>query len=292
MKLLSVVGTTASGKTDLAISLANALGGEVISCDALQIYRHMDIGTSKPTRPQRELAVHHMLDCAEVLEPWNAQRYATEARLVIEDCVSRGVLPIVCGGSGMYFRALCHSFSDIPDAPRLSHGEDAYALLLKMDPQTAKRLSPNDTQRIHRALDVTISSGKPMSEYHNGGDNIYDPVCIGYLWDRMALEQRIRERTEWMLKSGLRQETEMLLDMGLTKEDRVMGSIGYKQMVSEILEGQTDTSERIVIATRQYAKRQMTWFAHQESVHWLPDGIAIEDILELWNEKKKEDIPN
>ena len=289
--LLCVVGPTASGKTGLAISLAGRLNGEVVSCDSMQIYKGMDIGTAKPAPEETRGIPHHMIDCASPFEPWSAGFYARESRRCIEDIRARGRVPIVCGGTGLWLRALTQGLSDMPDCPQREHGPDAYERLRRVDPAAAARLSPGDRQRIGRALDVYDATGVPLSEFHQRKPAPrYRAVCVGWQWEREVLEKRIRARAADMLARGLIAETRALLDVGLAPDCAPLRAIGYRETVAFLQNNEKQTpdalarlTDEIAIGTRQYAKRQRTWFAHQTETVWFDPGGGPEAIINWWH---------
>jgi tRNA dimethylallyltransferase len=282
VNLLCVVGPTASGKTALAAALALRLRGEVVGCDSVQLYKGLDIGSAKPT-PEETLGVpHHMLSCACPFFPLSAGEYAQRARACIDGIVSRGALPVVCGGSGLYLRALTRGLAAIPPCPRLPHGPDAYEELQRADPAIAARLAPGDTQRIHRALDVLAATGKPLSAFVAAPDApAYNAVCVGLAYTRAELAERIARRAEAMLRAGLLDETAALLAAGLPAHTGPLRSVGYRQAAA-CLRGELPREQlpaAITAATRALAKRQLTWFNHQTAVTWLPPEGAIEQAL-------------
>jgi tRNA dimethylallyltransferase len=269
-----LAGPTACGKTAAAVTLAEELGGEIVSADSMQVYRGMDIGTAKPSLPERRGVSHHMLDVADPAEHYDAGRYSREAALCIEDVFSRGKLPIVCGGTGLYLEALTRGLAEIPDCPRLDHGEDAYRLLCEADPVTARRLEENDTRRIFRALDVWRATGIPLSRYHElQPEPRYTPVCVGIGFEREELYLRIERRTDEMLAAGWLEETRSLLERGgADASSAPMQAIGYREL-ARVCAGSLslpDAAYEIKTRTRRYAKRQTTWFLRREKVNWLP----------------------
>ncbi len=285
-ELLCVVGPTAVGKTALAAALAGRLDGEVVSCDSMQVYRGMDIGTAKPTAAERGGIPHHMLDVAEPWEDFSAARYAAEAAVVVEDILARGRRPIVAGGTGLYLRALTEGLHEAaPDdggAARerwksvlAEQGQDAlHTALRAADPETAARLSPGDTRRVLRALEVFTLTGVPLSRHHAESKNRtprYRTRIIGLSMDRPALCARIDARVDEMVRQGLPGEVKRLLDGGLSETCTAMQAIGYKEMAAALAGRRTvaEAAEAIKLGTRQYAKRQMTWFRRQVSVWWL-----------------------
>ena len=275
--LLCVVGPTASGKTALAVELALRFGGEVVSCDSMQIYRGMDIGTAKPTPEERRGVPHHMMDCASPFEPWSAGVYAREAERCIEGIQSRGRLPVVCGGSGLWLRALTEGLNDIPavgnSVPSVPDA-DAYTRLAEVDPETAARLKPGDSQRVRRALTVFDATGRPLSDYHkNKPEPRYRALCLGLGWERGVLYARIGARAGEMLAQGLVGETDGLLREGLSPDAPPLRAIGYREAVAFLQQSGESKDmdalrEAIAQSTRRYAKRQMTWFNHQTEVLW------------------------
>ncbi len=271
-KLLCVVGPTASGKTGLSVELALRWGGEIVSCDSVQIYKGLDIGSAKPTPEERRGVPHHMLDIMEPTETYSAGRYARDAGRVIDGIFARGGLPIVCGGTGLYLRALTGAMADIPECPRLDHGPDAYKTLMESDPETARRLSPGDAKRVSRALDVFLHTGKPLSAFHaETPAPKYDAVCLGALWEREALYERIERRVDDMLEAGFLDEVRALRAAGVLRGAPAMGSLGYREL-SACIDGELslDSAVRLIkLSTRRYAKRQLTWFRGQHCVQWI-----------------------
>lgn len=262
-KLIAVVGPTASGKSKLAVELALLLNGEVVSCDSMQIYKGMDIGTAKITPEETQGVPHWLTDCASPFSPWSAGDYAREAERIVEDIFSRGKTPIVCGGSGLYLRALTEGFSPIPQCSASEYGEDAYERLKELDPATAERLSPNDRQRIARALDVVLSTGTPLSVYHGvKPEKRYSVLPIMVNPERAELYKRIDARAELMFSGGLIEETQRLLSEGLPPDSRPMNALGYKEtrMYLDGLLTKEQALDMLKQNTRRYAKRQITWF--------------------------------
>jgi len=284
--VLSIVGPTATGKSALALDLAEPLGGEIINADALQVYRGFDIGTAKPGPEERRRVAHHLLDILDPGEPFSAGEFARRAREVIAEIRGRRRLPILVGGSGLYLRALIEGISPIPPVdPRLrerlrarlaSEGlEELRAELLVLDPESAERLAPADSQRLLRALEVALGTGRPLSAWIRerpvGGGGI-DAVWIGLTLPRALLYDRIAVRVERMLAAGWVDEVRRLLAVGSSPSLPAFQAIGYRQLAGHIGGEVTleEATERIVRATRQYAKRQMTWFRRQSGIEWFP----------------------
>ena len=289
MTLLVIVGPTASAKTELAVELASRHPVEIISADSVQVYRHFDVGTGKPTPSERAKAVHHLVDCVEPMEPMDAARWARLAGEVLEGIRSRGRIPVVCGGSFLYVKALLFGLAAVPPADehvRLRHarlvadqGKEAlYASLSRVDPTSAARLNPNDRVRVSRALEVFELTGVPLSQWqteHAFSCARHRAQLVGIGWSREQLDERIRARTETMLAHGWVEEVARLLETGYA-ETRPMRSVGYRQIADALTSGAPvearDLRERIVRATRVFARRQRTWLRDQP-VRWLPPCV-------------------
>lgn len=281
--LLVVVGPTASGKTELAVRLAEAFDGEVIGADSVQVYRGFDAGSGKPTTEERARAPHHLIDCAEPDEPFDAQRFAALADEAIARIRARGRTPIVCGGTFLWVRALTLGLATVPPADpevRARHAAIAaaegraalHAALAGVDPESAARLSPNDFIRVSRALEVFERSGRPLSVWHreHGFREVrHKARLFGVAWAREELDLRIERRTRAFLEAGWIDEVRQLCARG-HEGARAMGSVGYRQ-VREHLEGQIaggDLEIAIVRATRVFVRRQRTWL-RDEAVTWV-----------------------
>jgi tRNA dimethylallyltransferase len=285
-RLLCLVGPTASGKSALALRLAIELGGEILSADSMQIYRGFDIGTGKPSAEERALVPHHFLDVAAPLETWDAARWAAEAAAVIADVRGRGKVPIVCGGSFLWVRALIYGLADAPRADeelRARHravaeaeGRPAlHARLAEVDPVSAARLAPNDFVRVSRALEVFELSGVPLSQVqaaHGFREQRFPARLIGVARERSELDALIAERVRGMLAAGLVREVEGLVAAGFG-DARAMGSVGYRQVREAMAAGSAADEaaliDAIVRGTRVFARRQRTWLRDQP-VEWLP----------------------
>ncbi len=285
-ELLCVVGPTATGKTAVAIELARRLNGEIVSCDSMQIYRGMDIGTAKASAEEQACVPHHMIDLVEPDEDYSAARYAEEAACVIEDIAARGRHPIVAGGTGLYLRALLYGLHDAaPDdggqaraqwrrygeqhGPQALHDE-----LTCVDPLSARRLAPSDTRRVVRALEVFTLTGVPLSEHHERSKRQpprYRARMAGLCYaNRETLYETIDRRVQAMRAQGLAEEVRGLLSRGLSPEGTAMQAIGYKELVGAVLAGGDfgEAYAQVMLSTRRYAKRQMTWFRALPDVCW------------------------
>jgi tRNA dimethylallyltransferase len=281
--LLAVVGPTASGKTELAVQVAEALGGEIVSADSVQVYRGFDIGSGKPSHAELVRAPHHLVDAVGPLDPIDAAAWAAQAARAIEDVRARGRVPIVCGGSFLWVKALLFGLAEAPSAnaevrARLrqladSEGRPAlHARLREVDPVLAERLHPNDQLRVARALEVWEVTGKPLSVWqreHGFARARYAARLVGLSCDPVTLTERIRARARKWLRGGWIEEVEGLLAQGYG-EARAMSSVGYAQ-VRSMLAGElprADLETAVVRATRVFARRQRTWLNHAE-VTWL-----------------------
>ena len=284
-KLLVICGPTASGKTALAVALAKATGGEVVSADSMQIYRRMDIGTAKPTAEEMEGVPHHMLDVAGPGEDYSVARYVADATACVEDILSRGKLPIVAGGTGLYidnllagreFAAFTGQWRQkLQDRAEREGIEVLYRELEQVDPQRAAKLHLADEKRIIRALEVWHETGETITEHDRRTAALpprYEAVRIGLTFaDRADMWERIDRRVDQMMAAGLVEEVEDLLSSGVPESCTAMQAIGYKEMVAALREGRAvaEAAEEIKLRSRQYAKRQLTWFRREPSVKWI-----------------------
>ena len=279
IKVLSIVGPTASGKTALSIALAKALDGEIISCDSMQVYRGMDIGTAKPTAAEREGIPHHLIDIVEPSENFSVADYAPLAVRAIEEIAARGKLPIFCGGTGLYLDAVLtaneysEAGSDLvlrEELAREAEKKGALALwerLKSEDPVSAEAIHPNNVKRVIRALEIKLLTGVPKSEWDSRSrlaPSPYEALVLGLSYpDRAVLYDRVEQRVDIMMEQGLLGEVEALVSSGrLPRGSTAAQAIGYKEMLS-YLDGESTLSqavETLKTATRRYAKRQITWF--------------------------------
>jgi tRNA dimethylallyltransferase len=288
-KVAALLGATASGKTAVAITLAQRLGAEIINADSLQIYRELDIGTAKPTAQERAQVSHHLIDVADPPEPYDAARYCREGRGVLATLARRGVPPLVVGGTGLYLRALLSGlFAEGEPAARIRErlrGElkilglpTLYQRLLHLDPATADRLHPHDTYRIIRALEVMEATGKPLSEFiaaHRFQDAPYTVLKLGLALPREDLYRRIEARIEIMLEAGWLEEVMGLLSR-YPPDLKPLQALGYRHLIN-YLTGRWSWEEALTLLardTRRYAKRQLTWFGSDKEIRWFaPDQV-------------------
>ena len=293
-RIICLVGPTASGKKELALRLAEALSGEIVSCDSMQVYRRMDIGTAKPTPQELARARHHMIDVCEPDEDFSAGKYVPMADACVRDILSRGKAAIVVGGTGLYADSLIagRTFAPVPrtgvreklQARLLREGSEALLReLSRTDPETAARLHPADEKRIVRALEVYYETGEPISRHNERTRALpdkYEPVWLGLDFaSRAALYERIDRRVDKMREAGLEREVRGLLASGVPDTATSMQAIGYKELAAA-LRGEcavADAFRLIQQRSRNYAKRQLTWFRRNEKLHWLVRGEGDDD---------------
>lgn len=296
--LIAIVGPTASGKSALALQLARDAGGEIVSCDSQQVYRGLDIGTAKASIEERAAVPHHLVDVVDPDEAFSAAEYARRAREALAEIATRGHLPIVAGGTGLYLRALLQGLFDGPARdPDTRQRLEALAerfgdarlhrLLGHLDPMAAERIQPRDRVRIVRALEVYQATGRPLSEHHReAGEPLrgYRTLVVGLEPDRTWLRGVVERRTRQMLEGGLLDEVRGLLERGYGPELRPLQAIGYREAVA-VVQGRMSPEEAeaaIVTATMRFAKRQMTWFRHQADVTWFEDPEAAYEAATRW----------
>jgi len=296
--LIAIVGPTAAGKSALGMRVALKVGGEIVSCDSLQVYRGLDLGSAKATRAEREKVRHHLVDVVDPDQDFSAADYGRLARAAVRDIAARARLPVVVGGTGLYFKALVEGLFEGPsrqsalrrrlDALARRHGDPRlHRLLAHVDPETAVRIETSDRVRVVRALEVFFASGRPISEHRRRGSSPltgFRILTLGLSPDRAALRLAVGARTESMLGGGLIQEVAALLDQGYAPDLRPLRAIGYRQAV-EVVRGRLTLAEahrRIVTETMRYAKRQMTWFRHQASVRWFESADEALAVAGAW----------
>ena len=298
--VLVITGPTETGKTALGVRLGQELNGEVVSADSMQIYRHMDIGTAKPSKEEMTGVVHHMIDCVSPFQPYSASMYVNDASRCCDDILSRGKLPIIVGGTGLYIESLLagRDFAMRGDEgvrERISGeydvlgGDAMLKRLADIDPETAARLHGNDKKRIVRALEIYEATGIPMSEHDRASRLVpprYDAVKIALSFEnREDLYDRINKRVDIMMAQGLEKEVRSLLDMGLSKEHTAMQAIGYKEFTEAITANLPldDAVEKIKQESRRYAKRQLSWLRRDHTIKWIlwKKIPNIDDALQL-----------
>ena len=283
-QIIVICGPTGSGKSAFAVELAHWLGGEIVGADSMQIYRHMDIGTAKPTLEERRRVAHHMIDIVDPDEGFDAVQFSDRARKTIAALNSRGRPSFVVGGTGLYIKALLHGLfqsesvdpiirSRLRQELAQSGSSFLYERLKQIDPDAAGRLHPNDSYRIMRALETIASTGRSISKHqqeHGFEDDPFKALKIGLRIDRAQLYERIDQRVNLMIQAGWVGEVKKLLAMGYTAQLKSMQSIGYRHLVGFLL--QTHSWEACVRTlkrdTRRFAKRQLTWFGADPQINW------------------------
>ena len=296
--IICIAGPTASGKTALAVELAKELNGEVVSCDSMQVYRRMDIGTAKPNQAEMQGIIHHMLDVADPDEDFSVSRYCEMATPIVDNIVARGKTAIIAGGTGLYMDALIrgNDFAPYPATGRREELEERadregiealMAWLQDIDPEAAAKLHLSDRKRIIRALEVYLETGETISTHNKRTQAIpprYQPLWLGLDFeDRAVLYNRIDRRVDIMLEQGLITEIEELLAAGIPQKSTAMQAIGYKEFLAA-MDGQCtimQAAEDVKKASRHYAKRQLTWFRRNANMNWLARrGDGMDEIIQ------------
>lgn len=296
-KIAVITGPTATGKSGVAVRVAKSLNGrgEIVYADSAAVYRRLDIGTAKPTVEEMGGVPHHLIDLCEVDEDFDAERYSKAAAAAVEDIVSRGNIPVVTGGTGLYIKALVHGLFSIPeDGGRArkklleeleEEGLDRlYSELVTVDPISAESINKNDKTRIIRALEIFRITGRPASEIreeHAFKEKAFDPLYIGLTMKRSFLYERIDRRVDEMIESGIVDEVRAILKDGYSPSCRSLNTIGYREIVSHV-NGGIDRERAINLIkrnTRRLAKRQVTWFNKVDDIVWFEYPYNIEEIV-------------
>lgn len=279
-----LVGPTAVGKTETSIALCQRLKGEIISADSMQLYRHMNIGTAKPSLEEQQGIPHHLIDIIEPDASFTVADFQSEAARLIDAITKRNKFPIVAGGTGLYINSLLYDMDftsavsnwnlrqKLQKDAQLYGNEYVYKKLQDIDPNAATKIHPNNVKRVIRALEVNYESGENFGDFKNDieKNTCYEPLLIGLTRDRSELYERINYRVDQMIETGLIEEVKNLLDCGYTPELIAFKGLGYKEIIA-YLEGQYDLEEAITILkrdTRRYAKRQLTWFNRYQEIQW------------------------
>ena len=297
--VIAVQGPTASGKSATALAICEKFGGELISCDSMQIYRRMDIGTAKPTKEDMARVPHHLIDICEPDEDFSAATFATAAQNAIADVYARGKIPVLCGGTGLYLDSVLRGvdFGELDPDPEYraelakfaeENGNEAlHAKLLEIDPEAAAAIHHNNVKRVIRALEICKTSGMTKTEWDKKAirnESPYEATIFALDYrDREVLYTRIDRRVDEMMEEGLVEEVRSLLADGyLTPESTAGGAIGYKELIG-YCKGEMPLSEAtdaVKLATRHYAKRQLTWLRRNPAIHWLyPDDYETKNAL-------------
>ncbi len=297
-KLLVICGATASGKTALAVECAKRLGGEVVSCDALLVYRGLNIGTAKPTAEEMAGIRHHLIDVAEPTQAFTVHDFERLALAAIDEIAARGKIPVLCGGTGFYLNAVLfrsgygHVGADESvraryNAVAAEKGKEyLHALLREVDPESAEKLHPNDVKRVVRALEIFELTGKKKSAQSDGLTPRFAYEAFALDFPRAVLYERIDRRVGQMLDAGLVDEVKGLLAAGVPQDAQCMQGIGYKEVVEGLRNGDLNSTMRDIIQknTRNYAKRQITFFKKLPNLHWIaPSDTAIEEVIGIYD---------
>jgi tRNA dimethylallyltransferase len=275
-----IAGPTAVGKSEIALHLAERIGGEIISVDSMQVYRGLDIGTAKPAPAERARVAHHLIDVADLTDSFDAAKFVTQARQVVNEITSRRKVPILCGGTGLYFKAFLEGLGQSPPSETALRADLEATPLEKLlvelherDPQTFAKIDRQNPRRVVRALEVIRLTGRPFSVQRASWSSVSSVVSRSFGITRHAddLRARIDARVEEMFQRGLVDETRRLLECGLAQNPTAMQAIGYRQVV-EHLRGERplrETVELVKSRTRQFAKRQLTWFRKHAALDWI-----------------------
>ncbi len=301
MKILVICGPTASGKTALSVECAKLLNGEIISVDALLVYKGLNIGTAKPTLKERGGVVHHMIDVVEPTQNFSVGDYEKMALPILEDILSRGKTPILCGGTGFYLNALLYrnSYGNTPKDENIRARLEAlsrekgqqflYEKLKEVDPESAEKLHPNDEKRVIRALEIFEATGKKKSEQHDLPIPRYPFSAFAFSFPREELYVRIDRRVDEMIEAGLVEEVRGLLASGVKETAQCMQGIGYKEVIESLKNGDLHSTMSDIIKknTRNYAKRQLTFFKKTQNLHWItPKDVkpAAREVIEIYGQ--------
>ena len=282
-KIIAVAGPTAVGKTKYAIETAKTFNGEIVSCDSMQLYKYMNIGSAKPTAEEQAEVKHWLVDEIDPKEPFSVARYSEMAKAAIEDIFSRGKTPVIEGGTGLYLNSILYEMdfsgasvdmelrSTLENEAELFGPEYIYNKLKDTDPEAAERIHPNNVKKVIRALEGAIS-GNSIADFKNCNEKCknYDAILIGLTRNRPELYDRINRRVDIMVEQGLFDEVEQLLEMGLGEDDISMKGIGYKEIIGffDGLYSQEEAIDLIKKNSRHLAKRQLTWFRRYEDMKW------------------------
>ena len=288
-----IVGPTSVGKTSFGVRCAKLFNGEIISGDSIQIYKGLDIGSAKVTEEEKQGVVHHLIDIKEANENYSVKEFQEKGRALIKDIVSRGKLPIIVGGTGLYIKALLYDYvffdeDEIDDQYDDLTNKELYDALLKEDPKALENIHINNRKRLVRALNIVRKHGKGISSIKEEQEHkpVYDTKIIGLTKDREKLKEDINKRVDLMIGQGLVKEIRGLLDKGISFENQSMQAIGYKEFKDYFEDKKTldEVIEQIKINTRHFAKRQYTWFNNQMDMEWFIDKEKAIESIKNWYE--------
>ncbi|MCK9281846.1 MAG: tRNA (adenosine(37)-N6)-dimethylallyltransferase MiaA [Melioribacteraceae bacterium] len=301
-RVIIIAGPTCSGKTILSLKLAKMIGSEIISADSRQVFRHLSIGTAKPSSEELSKIKHHFIDCLNPDEVFNASIFEIESLKIIDELSCNGKIPIVAGGSGLYIKALTDGIFNEPannekystelrEIRESSGNEFLYSELKKVDPVSASKMLPQNWKRVIRALEVFHVTGRPIWELHKEQKREipYQFIKYAILWDRELLYKNIEERVDKMIEEGLYNEVKSILEMGYGKEINSLNTVGYKEIIS-CLNGEISFDRAIELIkrnTRRFAKRQMTWFNADKEIKWIKVDL-VNDLEEAAYSIEKE----
>ena len=297
-EIIIICGPTASGKSALAIKLAKTLSTEIISADSLAIYKHLDIGTAKPSSYEQSLVKHHLIDVVEPTSSFSVSDYESLALPIVNDLISKGKTPIICGGTGFYINSIIYKlgYGQVEGNLEIrnkyinmakTQGVDAvYEVLQSVDNKATEKIHKNDIVRVVRALEIYFSTGKRKSDQNDKLEPRYSYLAFAPNFDRQELYSRIDKRVDIMIENGLIDEVKSLIDMGIDKNNQCMQGIGYKETYDALISGDLSRlSDLIKINSRHYAKRQITFFKRLEGLNYVNSNkdVAITEILKLIN---------
>ncbi len=295
-KIIVVAGPTAVGKTEYAIEIAKAFNGEIVSCDSMQLYKYMDIGSAKPTPEEQAAVKHYLVDEIDPKEEFSVAIYQKMAKEAISEILEKGKIPVIAGGTGLYLNSILYDMdfgkTNMDKGIRAKYEELAYKqgvdalydILKEKDPDAAKRIHKNNVKKVIRAIEAVEVSGKKLNDFKNDikPNTDYDPIMICLNRDREELYDRINRRVDILVEKGLLDEVKNLMDMGFTSENIAMKGIGYKEII-DYFNGQYDLDYAIELVkrnTRRYAKRQITWFKRYEDMKWFNlSETTLEEII-------------
>jgi tRNA dimethylallyltransferase len=289
--LILLAGPTAVGKSEVALLLAEKIGGEIVSVDSMQVYRGLDIGTAKPTPEERGCVRYHLLDVVNLTEPFDAAQFLRLASAAVAGIQARGRVPVLCGGTGLYFKAFLNGLGEAPKADAALRMQleatplrDLLAELAAKDPATYRKIDRQNARRVIRAVEVLRLTGKPQSrqraDWSHSKAGPGTAMFIGLTRSSSELQERINLRVDKMFEQGLVRETEKLLKHGLAENRTAMQALGYRQVVEHLrgVRSLPETIELVKIRTRQFAKRQMTWFKKYGPSTWI--NLSLQDAFE------------